>query len=391
MNKIVAYIDEYGAFGFQLDKPNVSTHFIITAIIVEESNVQELADKTNIIRQRYFQKGEIKSSKVGKNHVRRKLILDEITKLPFRIFTLVVDKKMIYPQSGLRYKTSFYKFLNNIIYSELSVNFKKIKIIADEIGSSDYMKSFYSYVKSKQKIIRTLFDDEISDDTDIVFENSKQSLVQISDFISGCLAYTYDEKKKLESEGYNYYSLLKSKINRIKIYPETSDSFDIADSAISSKYYAEIADICFRKAKLFIEQHKNSDDDIIKQQVITLNYLLFRFINNDMRHYIPTKELINNLIYAGYDKLSMQTFRNKIIAKLRDNEVIISSSPNGYKIPSTEEELYDFVNHGKTIILPMLSRLRKCNDIIKMGTNGKIDLFDKAEYHSLKELLEEKI
>lgn len=390
MNKIVAYIDEYGAFGFQLDKPNVSTHFIITAIIVEESNVQELSDKTNIIRQRYFQKGEIKSSKVGKNHVRRKLILDEITKLPFRIFTLVVDKKMIYPQSGLRYKTSFYKFLNNIIYSELSVNFKKIKIIADEIGSSDYMKSFYSYVKSKQKIIHTLFDDEISDDTDIVFENSKQSLVQISDFISGCLAYSYDEKKKLEIDGYNYYSILKPKINRIKIFPETSDSFDIADSAISSKYNAEIANICFRKAKVFIEQHKNSDDEIVKQQVITLNYLLFRFMNNDMRHYIPTKELINNLVYAGYDKLSMQTFRNKIIAKLRDNEVIISSSPNGYKIPSTEEELYDFVNHGKTIILPMLSRLRKCNDIIKMGTNGEIDLFDKAEYHSLKELLEEK-
>ena len=203
MNKIVAYIDEYGAFGFHLDKPNVSTHFIITAIIVEESNIQELADKTNIIRQRYFQKGEIKSSKIGKNHVRRKLILDEITKLPFRIFTFVVDKKLIYPQSGLRYKTSFYKFLNNIVYSELSVNFKKIKIIADEIGSSDYMKSFYSYVKSKQKIIHTLFDDEISDDTNIVFENSKQSLVQISDFISGSLAYTYDDKKKLESEGYN--------------------------------------------------------------------------------------------------------------------------------------------------------------------------------------------
>ncbi len=390
MNKIVAYIDEYGAFGFQLDKPNVSTHFIISAIIVEEADIQELADKTDVIRQKYFQKGEIKSSKVGSNHARRKLILDEIIKLPFRIFAFVVDKKLIYPQSGLRYKTSFYKFLNNIVYSELSVNFKKIKIVADEIGSSDYMKSFYSYVKSKQKIIHTLFDDEISEDTDIVFENSKQSLVQISDFISGCLAYSYDEKKKLEIDGYNYYSILKPKINRIKIFPETSDSFDIADSAISSKYNAEIADICFRKAKVFIEQHKNSDDEILKQQVITLNYLLFRFMNNDMRHYIPTKELINNLVYAGYDKLSMQTFRNKIIAKLRDNEVIISSSPNGYKIPSTEEELYDFVNHGKTIILPMLSRLRKCNDIIKMGTNGKIDLFDKAEYHSLKELLEEK-
>lgn len=390
MNKVIAYIDEYGAFGFQLDKPNVSTHFIITAIIVEEKDVQALTDKAECIRKKYFQTGEIKSSKVGRKHNRRKQILDEILKLPFRIFAFVVDKKLIYPQSGLRYKQSFYKFLNNIVYSELSINFKKLRIIADEVGSSDYMRSFYSYVKSKQKIIRTLFDDEISDDTDIVFENSKRSLVQISDFLSGCLAYTYDDKKKLEADGYNYYSILKFKINRIKVFPETSDSFDIADSAISTKYNAEIAEICFRKAKMFVEQHKGSDDDVVKQQVITLNYLLFRFMNNDMRHYIPTKELINNLVYSGYDKLSMQYFRNKIIARLRDNDVIISSSSNGYKIPSTEEELYDFVNHGKTIILPMLSRLRKCNDIIKMGTNGKIDLFDKAEYHSLKELLEEK-
>ena len=96
------------------------------------------------------------------------------------------------------------------------------------------------------------------------------------------------------------------------------------------------------------------------------------------------------MIDAGYERLSTQEFRNKIIAKLRDNEVIISSSPNGYKIPTTEEELYDFVNHGKNIILPMLSRLKKCNDVIKMGTNGKVNLFDKAEYRSLKELLEEK-
>lgn len=121
MNKIVAYIDEYGESGFQLDKPNVSTHFIITAIIVEEKDVQELTDKTSDIRKKYFQIGEIKSSKVGRNHTRRKLILNDIIKLPFRVFAFVVDKKLIYQQSGLRYKSSFYKFLNNIVYSELSV------------------------------------------------------------------------------------------------------------------------------------------------------------------------------------------------------------------------------------------------------------------------------
>lgn len=96
MDKIIAYIDEYGAFGFQMDKPNVSTHFIITAIIVQEKDVQDITSKVENIRKKYFQKGEIKSSKVGRNHSRRKQILDEINQLPFRIFALVVDKKLIF-------------------------------------------------------------------------------------------------------------------------------------------------------------------------------------------------------------------------------------------------------------------------------------------------------
>ena len=54
-----------------------------------------------------------------------------------------------------------------------------------------------------------------------------------------------------------------------------------------------------------------------------------------------------------------------------------------------EKELYDFVNHGKGIIMPMLSRLKTCNDVIKMGTNGKINLFEKAEYHNLSKMFED--
>lgn len=145
----------------------------------------------------------------------------------------------------------------------------------------------------------------------------------------------------------------------------------------------------YRKAKVYIETNKESSDNDIKQRVIVLEYMLFRFMNNASRKYIPTRELINQLEYAGYHKCSIMSFRNKIIAPLRDAEVIISSCKNGYKIPTTEEELCAFVNHGKTIILPMLSRLKLCNDIIATGTNGRLKLFDKAEYNQLKTLLEE--
>lgn len=384
-----AYIDEYGAFGFQFDKPNCSSHFIICAIIMEENEIPITEEGLERIRKKYFQTGEIKSSKVKCNHRRRKIILDEIMKLPFHIYLYVVDKRKIYENSGLRYKQSFYKYLTNQVYEELRVNFKELNIVADEIGTNEFKQSFYDYTKSKQKVTRSLFGEEYGE-SDINLVNSKSSLInQLADFIAGSFAYCYDEQKIPSSKGYHYNRILQSKVNRIKLFPETIETFQISSSAAATNYDANIAETCFRKAKAYVERNKSSDEPEIKQRVIILEYLLFRFMNNSSRKFIPTQELINQLEYASYPKCSILTFRNKIIAPLRDAEVVISSSKNGYKIPSTEEELCAFVNHGKTIILPMLSRLKKCNDVIATGTNGRIKLFDKAEYSELRALLED--
>ena len=179
------------------------------------------------------------------------------------------------------------------------------------------------------------------------------------------------------------------KILRIKEFPETFETFNAEQGDLNPEYNKEIALICYRKAEHFIMKNKDTSDIDVQQQIVILKYLLFRFMNKSPRSYIPTKELINQLVYLGYEKMSIQTFRNKIIAKLRDNEVIISSSPNGYKIPSTEKELHDFINHGKSIIMPMLSRLKICNDVIRMGTDGKINLFQRAEYNSLSKMFED--
>lgn len=382
-NTKYAFVDEFGAFGYDFSNSGCTTHFIISAIIVDRDNLQIVADGVSAIRQKYFQQGEIKSSKIGKNHKRRITILNELKQLPFHIFAFVCDKQKVYENSGLRFKKTFYKFLNNIVYQELRIAYSNLTITADEIGDNDYIQSFVAYVKSKE-IPLDLFDNSL-----FRFENSKYNVIlQLADIISGSLAYHYDERKKLDADGYNYISILGDKILRIKVFPETFETFNVNQNDHNPEYNPEIADICYRKAKYFIETNSKTEDIEIKQQIAILNYLLFRFMNKSPRKYIPTKELINQLVYLGYDKMSLQTFRNKIIAKLRDNEVIISSSTGGYKIPSTEKELYDFVNHGKSIIMPMISRLKTCNDVIRMGTDGKINLFEKAEYHSLSKMFE---
>lgn len=63
MEKIYAFTDESGSFGWELDNENTSTHFIITAIIVRESDVDAVRTAVADIRDRYFPNGEIKSSK----------------------------------------------------------------------------------------------------------------------------------------------------------------------------------------------------------------------------------------------------------------------------------------------------------------------------------------
>jgi hypothetical protein len=378
MEKEYAFVDEFGAFGYDFDNPGCSTHFIITAIIVDEVDLETVSNGVEAIRKRYFQTGEMKSSKIKGNHRRRIIILNEVKKLPFHIFTLVVDKRKIYENSGLRYKKSFYKFLNNLVYKELKINFSNLIISADEIGENDFLQSFAEYVRSKE-VPLSLFDKSL-----FHFENSKDDvIIQLADLVSGSLAYNFDEHKKSEAGGYNYLSILNKKILCIKVFPETFKTFNVHQNDLNPEYNPMIANICYRRAESFVKDNQNSDDLDVKEQLSVLNYLLFRFMNKSPRNYIPTKELINQLVYLGYEKLSLQTFRNRIIAKLRDKGIIISSSREGYKIPSTEHELYNFVDHSANIIKPMLSRLKICNDIIKTGSRGTIDLFERPEYKSL--------
>ena len=126
----------------------------------------------------------------------------------------------------------------------------------------------------------------------------------------------------------------------------------------------------------------------MQKQRFVLNYLLFRFKYNRYRKYIPTKELINALISNGYSVKSEQVFRNKIIGNLRDQGVIISSSSKGYKLPSSEREISDYYQHVNSVVVPMIQRLKICNDLLKSSSEDHIDYIEKTEYKALKCFLE---
>lgn len=383
MEKVYAFTDESGSFGWDLENKSTSTHFIITAIIVKESDVDKVRTAVAEIQNRYFPKGEIKSSKIGKKHARRKRILEDTLDIPYKIFAIVVDKESLKDSRGLQFKKPFYKFMNNIVHKELRAAFKNLVVVADEIGGSDYMQSFCKYVEEHSEIPNLYGDSEFS------FQNSKSEvIVQLADLISGTLSFLYDEHKK-SADVPDYLSVLNDKIIRIERYPKTYADYDLDKCALASEYDKDIAEICLHQAVNFINEHKDDDDELRQAQLIVLKYLLFRFMNNDTRNYISTKELNGQLTWK-YGKVGERKFRKEIIGGLRDAGVIISGSHNkkGYKIPSKKSDVEDFLNHNVSIILPMLGRLKKCRDKIMLGTNGEVDLYQADTYKELKAFIE---
>lgn len=275
-----------------------------------------------------------------------------------------------------------YKFMNNIVHRELRRAFKTLTIVADEIGDNDYMQSFCRYVASKQDLPNLLGEAEFS-----FSPSHKDVRIQVADIISGTLAYVYDTHRK-GPDAPDYYNLLLSKINRVEMYPKTYSNYTIETSATADDYDREIADLCFRQAVRFIEGNSGSNDPDVQAQIIVLQYLLFRFMNNSTRGYIYTHELKDRLSNSELANISDQAFRNRIIGKLRDKGVVLASSKKGYKIPSKKAELFDFINHDAKIVIPMLARLKKCRDLVKLATNNDLDLLAEPEYQALKDFFD---
>lgn len=82
MERVYAFTDESGAFGWDIENPNVSTHFIITAIIVKGPDLEGFTQKAEALRKKHFQTGEIKSSNIGGNHARRLRVLADLQGIP---------------------------------------------------------------------------------------------------------------------------------------------------------------------------------------------------------------------------------------------------------------------------------------------------------------------
>uniref|UniRef100_F4C8V9 DUF3800 domain-containing protein n=1 Tax=Sphingobacterium sp. (strain 21) TaxID=743722 RepID=F4C8V9_SPHS2 len=381
MKNMIAFADEFGNNSFDFE--NQGSHFIVASVILSKNKVNELEEQAETIRKKYFQTGEIKSSKVGPNHARRIKILAELVKLDFTIYAIAVDKRRLFGE-GFKYKGSFYKFLNNIVYKELFRTFPDLSLVVDEHGSNDFMRSFKHYVEKNH--VSDLFNQN-----EFQFAGSAKSvLVQLADFIAGSLGYCFDESKK-SNNSKEILEMLKTKISSINYFPPQVSNVGSEAQIEDKSFDAVIAEISVRQARDFIDRKAvNSIYDF--DQINCAKLLLLYFNSYDVSRYITTKEILKHLEIGREEPITEHTFRTQVIAKMRDAGVLIASSSSGerkgYKLPSNVRDLHKFVNHGKSVILPMLSRISKSRDKILLATQNQVDILAADSFADLRKLLD---
>lgn len=126
-------------------------------------------------------------------------------------------------------------------------------------------------------------------------------------------------------------------------------------------------------------------------QVNCVKLLLLYFNTYGTKKHIPTRQLIQHLQVGREELLTEHNFRTKVIGKIRDAGVLVVSSSagehKGYKLPASMQDLYKFVSHGNSVIMPMLHRIAVFRDKIKLATLNDIDILDKDEFKGLRDLL----
>lgn len=376
--KLSVFVDESGDAYLPNGKPGRSDFYILNAIIVNTDEIDEVRAAADEIRAK-SKLAEIHSADIRSDKNRTRL-MREVVELRIKAYSFVVDKRELNKESGLSFRDSFYKYINRKFYEKLVQNWHNVEIYSDEYGTDAFMNRFKEYLARENK--GELFSPRFN------YRNSKKEpLLQISDLVGGTLGKCVDPSK--HSIHRSQYVDFISKISiGVTCWPTRLAPL-IRQNSITSKtnhYDAEIQDYSFQLAREFLVNRNNpKEDELLKVEVI--EYLLYVAEWIDEKKWLQTDELLNHLHTLRFE-VNAEKLRRTAIGPLRDDDLIIASSSRGYKLPVCLSDVNHFVQHTNSIVPPMLSRLKRARDALRVKTLGALDILDGEDLSYLRKVLE---
>ncbi len=376
-----AYIDESGNFGFDFSALGTSKYYILCAVIVENHELNNLHETVEKVKRNVgYPDSELKSSKIGNNYARRSHIISKFLDINFRVILLIADKQKFLENSPLtQYKDAFIKYLHQRLYDALYHVYPKLKIIQDEEGTTEFQNSFKHYVERKRPQINFLneYDFDYCDSKDEV-------LVQLADVVGGSIYHSLNDDNSPP-----YREILKGKILFVDFFPNKREPYWGAISPDARKYDSRIYLLAEKCATDFIEKFKGHESNERRAQVAFLRYLLFEVKSINPTHYVSSKQLLSAIgEYIGHTKERKNFLYRSVVARLRDEGVIIASCAHGYKIPVSAEDITTYLNQTHTIVYPMLHRIEICRNLIAQETMGEFDILEDAAFLKYKKFFD---
>lgn len=382
MSRILAFADEYGSNSFDFTKEG--THFVVAAVILPAEEKDAIEEKINQIKKKHnFQLGEIKSSKIGSDVTRRRKVLEDIVELDFSVYAVSINKKELEGE-GFKYKKLFYKFLNGLIYQELFKTFPNLSLEVDEHGSNKFMIEFKKYVEKNHK------PDLFTGSEFNVANSTKSVLIQVADLIAGTLGHCFDENKN-DLDKTEFLGILKPKLSGINHFPRKREDIINQELIESGEYDEIIMNLAKNRAYIYLDEKKAVKQEDFDQ--INFVRLLLLYLNTFGKNgYLSTSEILKHLQVGRKEEIDSEYLRSKVIGKLRDKGLLIASSSQrkkgGYKFPTNESDLLDFISHGNSLIIPILSRIKRCRESVKLATQNKLDLLNSPKFKEIKKILD---
>lgn len=373
---VKVYIDECGNTDWKSWEKGQSGFFIVTAIIIDSSIDYSLIENcVKKIQDKYYSSSEIKSSGGGSDKVERRIeILDKLNELPIQHYSVCIEKEKIIEASGLIYKKSFFKYCNSLLYDRLLRTYENISVEADKHGRQEFMNEFTTYIEKRKS--NSLFSG-----FEFKFTDSKDSAgVQIADYYAGSI------RKFIETKRDDLGIKLKRNSLGVHFWPPNSKN-TIIDELDQVEIDDVVQQYSIRQAEIFVEKYSSSDNDEELARAIVVEYMLGELLANHEHGYIYSSELLE-VAKKVIPDLKEQSFRQNIIAKIRDEGVIIASSQKGLKIPISESEMLNYYKENQKKVLPMIKRVILADEALRLASSGKKDLLNDNELKELKILID---
>lgn len=377
-----AFLDESGDPNLDVEK-GATTHYAVGAVVVEEADLDALRAKVEAVRKHHFQTGPMKSSALRKNPARRLDVLRALDETGYRMLGLVVDKRRLDKESGLKFRASFKKFIDRFMYTKLFRAFPELHVRADRHGRPSFMESFERYLKRDWKQL-----DLLARPPEIQFVGDESEvLVQAADVVAGSLRVAYEDETSLDdareilshfhraSLGIQEWPAAPRSAAALAPVDDPSDFDDIVRRAAEGSAYA------------FLQASKDEDDPVSLMQVELLQELV-RASRFDEEPRIRRDALVAWLHDRGYRDCKSEFVRRQLIGPMRDREVLIVSSAKGYRLASSVGDIDAHLALMESVVGPILGRVAIMQTLLKRVSIGKLDLMAFERFGYLRGLLE---